>query len=188
VNERLSRAAANVLAHRAGLLWFNVFTLAWFAVPALIGVFVNWHVALVFELVVFLPGYLDVVTWFSGATQFTIAFQNSKAQTALDETLETLLQLARNDVAAAGAIVAQAEAIWTAVGTIDDTIDRLNEAVAELLKLARTEQEIQTKLAKQDESIVTTLSTVRDMLEGQELLAHRLAEPLGRLIDEGTAS
>lgn len=102
MNERLSRWVASVLAHRAGFVAFNLFTVAWFATPAVVAIFWTWKIGLMLELVFFLPGYLDIVTWFSGATQFTIAFQNDEARRA-DElqlrnqmhTMELLVALAK---------------------------------------------------------------------------------------------
>lgn len=72
-----------------------MFTLAWFGVGFLVPeVFEPHRVATIMLLVVTL--YLDVVTWFGGATQFTLAYENRKATEAAekaDANLETALEM-----------------------------------------------------------------------------------------------
>lgn len=84
-----------MLAHPAGFLLFNVFTVVWFAVP-----FVIAHVlhASSTSLVFVLASYLDVVTWFGGATQFTLAYQNRLMQMAEERRLEHDAVMQRNQL------------------------------------------------------------------------------------------
>jgi hypothetical protein len=115
LNRRVSDWVAGLLAHRAGFLAFNIFTLLWFAVPVTAGLLLGGTRLTVTALVVATTAYLDVVTWFSGATQFTLGFQNAQAADKLDEALATLLQLARSDAADGDALIAQGEAIQAAL-------------------------------------------------------------------------
>lgn len=146
MHDRLSRWVARLLAHPAGFAVFNIFTAAWFALPFAIGgaaaaVF-GWKVGLGALLLSrwLLPGYLDVVTWFSSATQFTLAYQNEKAGRKLDEALETidrvvdevyvtsqaLLQLARNETNIQQALVTQSAAIHAAIAELRHHLTKEN--------------------------------------------------------------
>lgn len=112
MNDRISRRVAALLAHPAGFAYFNLFTLAWFALPFVIGLVAGalFGVEVGIGALVLsrwlLPGYLDVVTWFSSATQFTLSYQNDEAGRKLDASLDelfvtnaTLLRLAHDEAA-----------------------------------------------------------------------------------------
>ena len=131
MNDRISRWVARLLAHPAGFAAFNVFSVAWFLLPLAAGAAAGsvWGVRAGFETFVLvrllLPGYLDVVTWFSSATQFTLAYQNDRDGRKLDDALaelragtQALLQMASNETHMQETMAEQTEAIAAALGTL----------------------------------------------------------------------
>lgn len=157
------------------LRWFESFDSVWQTTLLCIGVGVfeiGWP-----ELDPHLVAVL-LVSLYATFTQNGLAHGNKLNGDKLDAAIETLIALGHTDdertrviVDHTGAIVAQAEAIWTAVG-------ELRETVAEVARLAHTEAEVQAKVWKQDEQIIAALTAVREMLEGQAALAHRLVKPI----------
>ena len=101
MHDRVSKWASDLLAHKSGLVAFNLFTAVWFMLGLLVPEEVMpGHV--VGGLLVFVAVYLDIVTWFGGATQFTLAYENRKATEATlaqDAKVEAALDLVEQAVA-----------------------------------------------------------------------------------------
>lgn len=115
MNSRLSGLVARWLAHPTGIMQAVSTTFAWATIPWLLG----WsETSAIFW-------YLAFCTFISYATQFTIGYQNEQADRKLNEALGTLLQLARNDEADGDALIAQAEAIGTALETVQMALEQL---------------------------------------------------------------
>lgn len=109
MSERASRLISRLLAHPSGFLAFNAFTVTWFTVPVVVGWIIGGMTGAFVALV--LASYLDVVTWFGGVTQFTLAYQNEKAAEKLDETLAILLERTRAEATNTRALIAHGEAL-----------------------------------------------------------------------------
>ena len=106
MNDRLSRWVAGWLAHPSGVLQALTTTAAWLAVP----------IAFHWRLTTAIFWYLAYCTFISFATQFTLAYQNQKAERALAltlrnqaDTMRLLLQLAERDVHTGEELQAQVE-------------------------------------------------------------------------------
>ena len=91
MNDRLSRAVAGWLAHPSGVFQALATTAVWFATPPLFHW--SWSAAVFW--------YLGYCTFISFATQFTLAYQNRKAETALELALRNMTDLMRLVVALA---------------------------------------------------------------------------------------
>lgn len=126
MNDRVSNWVARLLAHPAGFGLFNLFTLAWFLAPPLVWWLFGLKAVLALIVVrLLLPSYLDVVTWFSSATQFTLAYQNEKAGRKLDTSLARideqtalLVQMAENETHLQEAAIRQSDAVADALAEL----------------------------------------------------------------------
>lgn len=174
MNERISRYVAKWLAHPSGIAQALFVTVLWFASPFLL----HWT----YTTAIF--WYLAYCTFISFATQFTLAYQNHKAEIVLKQTLDNqsdmmrlAVAMAHSDQGRTEALAAHAEAIYTAV-------DRIDDAVIELLKLAHSESEIQHLLGKQDDSILTVLSTIKTMLESNAQMSAQLSGKIEQQITD----
>ena len=157
MNERLSRWVAAWLAHPTGIAQALVTTAGWFAAP--FAFHWPWHSVIFW--------YLGYCTFISFATQFTIAYQNQKAEAALELTLRNMTDMMRLDIALA-------EQIDAALLRLDDGVDRL-------IEFATTEQQIQAAVVKQDEGIAAGIASVINLLEARE----KLKVPLNKLLSGG---
>lgn len=83
MNDRLSNAIARWLSHPSGISQAIVTTAVWFSVPW----FFHWS----FQTAVF--WYLAYCTFISYATQFTLAYQNKKAELHMLNTMRLLVAL-----------------------------------------------------------------------------------------------
>lgn len=96
MHDRVSRLAADLLAHKAGFVAFNVFTVVWFGAAFTLPLELGDKVAA--ALLLALAGYLDIVTWFSSATQFTLAYEARKAREAAERTDAQQAQMMQNQL------------------------------------------------------------------------------------------
>ena len=156
MNDRLSRWVAAWLAHPTGVLQALGTTVIWLATPFLGW---SWHDAVFW--------YLGYCTFISFATQFTLAYQNRKAEAAQELTLRNMVDLMNLNV--------------TLARKIDEALVRLDEGVDKLIAFATTEQQIQDAIKRQDEGIASTLAAVLLHLEARQ----KLRVPLSKLLPEG---
>jgi hypothetical protein len=148
VHDRVSHIVAALLAHRAGFAAFNAFTFTWFTLTLLLPAWLGLPEMPVF--VVSLAGYLDVVTWFGGATQFTLAYQNKNAEVALHKLLTRM----------AGADDLNRQVLLT----LRQTLENQEDILATLLELARQDNEAGERLEQ-------TIRTLDDEIERLTVMA-----------------
>ena len=120
MNRRISRWVANVLAHPAGFLAFNIFTACWFIAAVWLGQK---------TLLISLAAYLDVVTWFSSATQFTLAYQNRLAEEQNRLALRNQIDLSRLVLAVAEEVKAIAEELQKGQDAQDEDLEEIQEEI-----------------------------------------------------------
>lgn len=157
----MSRWVARWLAHPTGILQALLITGVWFAAP-----FIGWqeHAAIFW--------YLAFCTFISFATQFTIAFQNQKAELALEQTLRNITDLMRLDV--------------TLAERIEDALEALDESVDRLLALAANEETIQQAAVKQEEGLYAAVMGIQALLEARTEFFRKLTAPPVGEADAGT--
>lgn len=84
LNDRLSYVIARWLSHPSGITQAIITTAIWFSVP--------WYFNWPFQTAIF--WYLAYCTFISYATQFTLAYQNKKAELHMLNTMRLLVALA----------------------------------------------------------------------------------------------
>jgi len=87
LNDRLSSGIARWLSHPTGVAQAFITTLIWFSIPFLVG----------FSETTAIFWYLAYCTFISYATQFTLAYQNKKAELHMLNLLKLLVAMAEED-------------------------------------------------------------------------------------------
>lgn len=159
MNEKISRLVARWLAHPTGIFQALGTTALWFATPPVFHW--SWHAAVFW--------YLGYCTFISFATQFTLAYQNNKAQVALDLSLRNMTDMMRLDIALAK--------------KVEESLSNLDTGVDKLITLATTEEEIREAFLEQDEGLAAVIASMQKVQEARR----KLSMPLNKLLPEDTA-
>jgi len=151
VNDRISRWVAAWLAHPTGIAQALVTTGIWFSMPAVF----HWS----FQTAIF--WYLAYCTFISFATQFTLAYQNHKAERALvmslknqADTMRLLLELAQRDEQTGANLAA-------AVTEMDAQVDRMVATAIEARQIHMDNAKLIRELSMRNRTIIqAALDTV----------------------------
>jgi hypothetical protein len=187
-HDRISRLVAAWLAHPTGIFQALTTTALWFSIPLLAGW--AWMAAVFW--------YLAYCTFVSFATQFTIAYQNAKAQQALNEALgrqermavgidaavATLIHLATNESAVQEALARQTDAIVAQTVVIADAVRGHSDELDLLLELARRTEELATRTAENERQQTLLLEGRTELLARVDATIAALAAGLAHAADE----
>ena len=119
--------------------------------------------------------YLAYCTFISFATQFTLAYQNQRAQSALDLSLRNMTDMMKLDIVLA-------EKVNQALERLEEATDKIDARGDTLLDLTKAAVEIQKIMLAHDEEIAADVEELQSAVTSRLALSRKLSVPIKDLL------